>query len=561
MKLKQKIKESFLSRITGLSRFPLAAFLLVAALAVELFMIFSKYNFSQWGNLLFSLYAGVLISVCLSLFCETYERSHERIKPFYRLISVGLPAVLTIICFTLLCSFENPYILIAAIGIVLAAVAAALFMLVRKDDLLKAASTIIGSVFFAVLIGMVLFVGLLVCFGAFYMLVYDKWDIFNIMSALFFISAAVSGLVFISGLPLPGEEEKQKPSGVYRAVLCYAVLPVFLLLLGVLYLYLIKIVLSFSLPSGGVNPYATLASAGYLFLLFALSRYSKEIALVKFFRKYVGFIMLPVIAVQCVSLGVRIAAYGLTSARVLSVCFIAVTVSFVIGSFVKALGTRKPLIFAAALVLILTVTPLNFIDLPVMQQSGMLKGMLKQNGMLSENGEILPVSSEISDKDKEMITSAYSYIISNGIDLPEYIEKVRDKEFSEIFGFDRYYGEQSDYQNTEWIYCGIYDFAEQGLDVSEYRYVVKIDENFILSKNSSDQMLLTVSGVPESDTKTYPVLTFAEEILAADPDDSGQRIFSLDNETDFYLEFLSIEMDKVSGEFKNISISGYVLIK
>ena len=68
MKLKQKIKESFLSRITGLSRFPLAAFLLVAALVVELFMIFSKYNFSQWGNLLFSLYAGVLISVCLSLF-------------------------------------------------------------------------------------------------------------------------------------------------------------------------------------------------------------------------------------------------------------------------------------------------------------------------------------------------------------------------------------------------------------------------------------------------------------------------------------------------------------
>ena len=145
MKLKQKIKESFLSRITGLSRFPLAAFLLVAALVVELFMIFSKYNFSQWGNLLFSLYAGVLISVCLSLFCETYECSHERIKPFYRLISVGLPAVLTIICFTLLCAFESPYILIAAVGIVLAAVAAALFMLVRKDDLLKAASTIIGS--------------------------------------------------------------------------------------------------------------------------------------------------------------------------------------------------------------------------------------------------------------------------------------------------------------------------------------------------------------------------------------------------------------------------------
>ena len=74
-------------------------------------------------------------------------------------------------------------------------------------------------------------------------------------------------------------------------------------------------------------------------------------------------------------------------------------------------------------------------------------------------------------------------------------------------------------------------------------------------------MLLTVSGVPECDTKTYPVLTLAEEILASDPDDSGQRVFSLDNETDFYLEFLSIEMDKVSGEFKNISISGYVLIK
>lgn len=71
-------------------------------------------------------------------------------------------------------------------------------------------------------------------------------------------------------------------------------LPIFLLLLGILYLYLIKIACSLHLPDGGVNSYAVMADMLYLFNLFAVSVFAPSQPLARFFRRFGGLLLLPV---------------------------------------------------------------------------------------------------------------------------------------------------------------------------------------------------------------------------------------------------------------------------
>ena len=98
------------------------------------------------------------------------------------------------------------------------------------------------------------------------------------------LSGMLAAFVFLAGIPKSGE--KRVLGKAYKVVFVYAELPVFLLLLGVLYVYLIMIVISLHLPNGGVNSYALTADFLYLFNLFAVSAFAAEQPLARFFRRF-----------------------------------------------------------------------------------------------------------------------------------------------------------------------------------------------------------------------------------------------------------------------------------
>lgn len=145
---------------------------------------------------------------------------------------------------------------------------------------------------------------------------------------------------------------------VWRVLIGCVVLPLFMLLMLVLLAYAGKCVLSTALPNGEINAIAIIASIQWM-LLYFLS-FGLENGLGRFFTRFGGIAMLPLLALQAVALWMRIAEYGFTPPRYYSCLFALFTAIFTVASlFGAAFAKRAAFIVLAALAFFSAHTPWN----------------------------------------------------------------------------------------------------------------------------------------------------------------------------------------------------------
>ena len=205
---------------------------------------------------------------------------------------------------------------------------------------------------------------------------------------------------------LPDSSPDDGSSDRATAFLFWLLLPAALLLLGILYLYLGKIALSWSMPSGELNWFGSAALAVYTFFWLAL-RDSKR----TFFRLFVrwGWALLPpVLVAQIVGIVIRYQAYGLSSVRFAGM----VVLSFGLVALVLAALDRRPhglFVFIALAGLVFMVTPLNIVDVPVYNQERRLEAALARNGLLKGGSLELVPGVRLSDEDAKTVSGAWRY--------------------------------------------------------------------------------------------------------------------------------------------------------
>lgn len=228
--------------------------------------------------------------------------------------------------------------------------------------------------------------------------------------------AGVSGILILSiGFLsfLPGRERDDGASDRAIAFCFWLLLPAALILLGILYLYLGKIVWTRSMPSGELNWFGSVALAVYVFFWLALRDSSRP-----FFRLFVRWgwaLLLPVLAAQVVGIVIRYQAYGLSAMRFAGM----VTLAFGVCALVQAALNRRPyglFVFMAVAGIVFTVTPLNIVDVPIRNQEARLKAALARNGLLQEDALSLKPNVPISEADAKIIVGAWDYLV-DGQDL------------------------------------------------------------------------------------------------------------------------------------------------
>ena len=171
---------------------------------------------------------------------------------------------------------------------------------------------------------------------------------------LVFSLLSVGATVFLSFLPKPGQERPRYRA--YSILLTYVLLPLYLVLLAILYAYIVRIALEWKMPSGQMNPFGLCAIVGFLLLWLGLK--GEESPFAKWYARFGGLLLLPVIAVQVLGLWIRIDAYGLTPMRVASVAVVLLGGIAIVLSACKG-KLRVFYWIAAALSLVLLVSPLN----------------------------------------------------------------------------------------------------------------------------------------------------------------------------------------------------------
>ena len=233
-----------------------------------------------------------------------------------------------------------------------------------------------------------------------------------------------------------------------------------------------------------MNPYASLALLGYIFLYLSIDNVNNKFTL--YFKKYGSFILIPIIITQLIFISIRINAYGLTSLRLLSLILIFIGIMFLICIITKK-SIKYPFLFGGIIILIFTVSPFNLYSISNKTQENRLISILEKNDMYKEC--VIIKSSKLSEEDKNTIESCHNYLIASpGIksNLVKYISDKKDTTYLYGFTFKENNYEYTDIADDDKItYSFDYNIDNKGLNIDGYSKMFKIKNNSLVYKNKN----------------------------------------------------------------------------
>ena len=557
-----KIKEKFINlkektkKSSG--RFPVAFVNIAMCFVLLLVCVWTEEMNDVMAKLIFLTGCSAVFSAGTVLAYECFGVKKEKIPWFVAVCPILLEAVLFVLSFIL----EDAVYLRAMTGILIATVFLCFYFITQKGKLLSNMASSIKNSAFSAFVSLVILVGGLICILAFVTLVYNNYSFTDkiIFTLLSFCASIVPALILVYLPSVYSPDEK--PGKGYKGVTVYAGLSIYFVLSAILYLYLVKIIFSTELPSGGVNPFVTTASAAYIFFIFAIGIFEEDNAYVRFFTKFGGYLMIPLVIVQCITLGIRIYHYGLTAARVISICFIIVTVMFIAGSVIrKKIGLGLPCIAAAVITLAVTCTPFNIDSIALYNQKAILKNALTESGMLKDG--VIDLNAEISDEQHGKISSSYRYLTDYSDNLPEYLgsDEQLKQDFDNEFGYgytrEENYLKYCHYINTK-------DFASDFIDISEFSSIKRIDEEQFKPCKPGEGLILNYTDAEgntyESDLESW-VRELYEENKNGWGDIDASELYYLDDGTAMYLEYMNFYYNSFNDEITEFEISGYKIFK
>ncbi|MBE5959527.1 MAG: DUF4153 domain-containing protein [Lachnospiraceae bacterium] len=269
--------------------------------------------------------------------------------------------------------------------------------------------------------------------------------------------------------------KNDKPDKFAKVCFNYALLPMLLIAFSIIYMYIIKIFATDTVPSNRVFYILT-----FLFVIGTpIWTVSRVIKLDKVNEKvaglinYLPYVFVPFIILQCFSIGIRIHQYGVTVSRYMAIIMILIEVIYFVLYLVNQRGKKETISYclpiAALLAVFVFIIPgISYDDAVIRSQLGRIHKYMKMDNM--------------SEKQQSEVKSAY-YVIKN---VGYKGEKVLLKEFSKedielinSYNSDYYYEER----NTYYVYReGLID----NLDVSNFKSIRKVYCNEIDADNIAD---------------------------------------------------------------------------
>jgi hypothetical protein len=226
--------------------------------------------------------------------------------------------------------------------------------------------------------GSIVNAGVTTCVIAFCLLLIKPADMWKpIFSLSIIIQVFCVNTIFLSFIPKPNKEINI--SKVYKTIIHKVLFYIYLVLIGILYLYILKTIIIHKMPVGKFNWFGCFSL--FFFIFFQLSVNKEDGIIQSYFKKHGAYFMIPVIIMQIIGLYIRISSYGLTTARYASIAFIIMATVFIIQSAVK-FPIKYSFIGIAILSIIFSCTPLNLVDIPNYSQEIILKNTLIEEKML-----------------------------------------------------------------------------------------------------------------------------------------------------------------------------------
>lgn len=531
MKIQEYCKNFFTNIKNGISRY------FIAFLCSVLFYLTVSYEI-----LFDTISEDILVPLCMTytlvallsvLLKSIQEFLCEKLN---HLIQAIICTMAAIISFPLIhFYYESLYTLMAYSGIIIALICFIFFILMRGENRDLVFPRLVSSAIFTAAVCGVLSGGLSTCIAAFQSLIFywrDSYKLYLIVNLFVWVIGYPN--IFLSFIPK--KEVPTPQSKIFRIFVLFAGLPLYILLIAILLIYLAKIVITLNMPVGEINWFASFASLFFIFFVMSVMQYSAKLA--KLFIKYGGYCLIPVLMMQALAVFERINAYGLTTPRTVSLVLILISILFIGGVIIAPKHLNKIAFASGIIVLLVTVTPFNVIDMPVASQTAILENVLSKNNMIKD-GAVIP-NQNISTEDAQRIVSSYNYLKYHAKKTPDFIPNSK-KDFPEIFGF------AEDVNETKYNH---YSFqTKESVDITGYDKMVKVyqDNDVIQLEHNGQQYQINVKELAQDFYTQY-----GESCYELD-------LYKVDENIALYLASFSVGTE--NGTVSYGYINGYILLK
>ncbi len=198
----------------------------------------------------------------------------------------------------------------------------------------------------------------------------------------------------------------------FKIFMLRVLFPLYLVLLAVLYVYLVKILVLQDMPSGLINWFVSYACAVFMFFYFVLEEFQQE-KFVAIFRGPGVFLLLPLLAVQCLAVAIRVSAYGLTAQRWYSLLFMIFSFVFVVVALVKK-GRYRTFLFPllAFLLVLASLSPFDGQQMAFRSQSGRIHQILHRY-QVQTTEDFETALKDMNNQELEILEGAFGYLYFN----------------------------------------------------------------------------------------------------------------------------------------------------
>lgn len=354
-------------------------------------------------------------------------------------------------------------------------------------------------------------------------------------------------ILFIGLFVVPGEiialtNKNNDFLKLVKPLILYVLVPIVILLFIIIYIYLIKIIITFNIPKNSIFMIITALFIISFPTWLLLNNYKGISNIYDITIKYLPYLFILLIGMQIYSLFIRVYEYGFTISRYFGFTFILFEVGSIILSKIK---NSKYLnrIFLFGMMLVLCSFSLPFINCISISSYSQVK-IITSIYMEDTNIDMLDTDS------KNKLDSAYNYLVNNLNGekyLPTYIDKTKIE-------FDHYsYLDDRGYIN--------FDNKVKEIDISEYNKISKITiyESLYSSHKKLDELSFKELNIYDNSILKENLLLYLNIVL--DKGNVSDYVVKLDDNYTLFIDSLYITYDKETRELSRLEIDGYILIK
>ena len=339
--------------------------------------------------------------------------------------------------------------------------------------------------------------------------------------------------------------KNEEPGKFARVCFLYVLQPMLLVAFAIIYLYIFKIFITNDIPSNRIfNILAFLFAIGMPVWTVVHGMEQKKSILQRIIV-FIPYVFIPFVLLQCWSIGVRIAGYGVTSSRYLACTLVFCEVVY----FALYLWHRKGRKGAIADILYVLIAVAFFVVL--------CPGTEIDDVVIHSQMSRLTTMLEEDNADTSSVKSAYRAINYSGFKGKRTLkEKLTPDQIAKIEAMDEYIIDNDVYVH------GTADISN--LDITPYKkiYEAYYDREDGIGKvtirvksNYDDTIDVDMSSYLMQIMNTHKKGSYYDFNLEDDP------LIHINDSLDLYITYLSIDYNENTYELRSISLDGYVLEK